>query len=265
MGNVGEDEDVEEEDEEVTLVDDGEVDAPRKPLLWEVELLLTEQKDEDDDEKDPEYVPPSSCLEISLDYDEYSDGEISDDEVQALKVDMQAQPPVPSDYIAVWVKVDSPLERISKAKEEHADISADCECEEQEEISVPSKTSGKESGADDKVGADIASSSTLESDAARKKSLSGSSNDGKLKLGLDASEEMRRNSSCSNMSAGSNPRRKSVSGKSSCSEVEAVPKPQRERKESVASQLEQDGDVKKQSPVVVLGSQNTRKVSTGDG
>merc|ERR1712192_241309 len=248
MGNVGEDEDVEEEDEEVTLVDDGEVDAPRKPLLWEVELLLTEQKDEDDDEKDPEYVPPSSCLEISLDYDEYSDGEISDDEVQALKVDMQAQPPVPSDYIAVWVKVDSPLERISKAKEEHADISADCECEEQEEISVPSKTSGKESGADDKVGADIASSS----------------NDGKLKLGLDASEEMRRNSSCSNMSAGSNPRRKSVSGKSSCSEVEAVPKPQRERKESVASQLE-DGDIKKQSPVVVLGSQTTRKVSIGDG
>merc|ERR1712192_157071 len=251
------------DEEEVTLVDDGEVDAPRKPLLWEVELLLTEQKDEDD-EKDPEYVPPSSCLEISLDYDEYSDGEISDDEVQALKVDMQAQPPVPSDYIAVWVKVDSPLERISKAKEEHADISADCECEEQEEISVPSKTSGKESGADDKVGADIASSSTLESDAARKKSLSGSSNDGKLKLGLDASEEMRRNSSCSNMSAGSNPRRKSVSGKSSCSEVEAVPKPQRERKESVASQLE-DGDIKKQSPVVVLGSQTTRKVSIGDG
>ena len=64
-------EDVEEDDEEVTLVDDGEVDAPRKPLLWEVELLLTEQKEEDE-EKDPEYVPPSTCLEISLDYDECS-------------------------------------------------------------------------------------------------------------------------------------------------------------------------------------------------
>jgi len=254
--NAGEDEDVEEEDEEVTLVDDGEVDASRKPLLWEVELLLTEQKDEVDDEKDPEYVPPSSCLEISLDYDEYSDGEISDDEVQALKVDMQAQPPVPSDYIAVWVKVDSPSERISKAKEEHAS--------EQEEISAKSKTSGKESGADENIGANITSTSTLESDGARKKSLSGSSNDGKLKLGLDASGEVRRNSSCSNLSAGSNSRRKSVSGKSSCSEVEAVPKPQRERKESIASQLE-DGDVKKQSPVVVLGSQTTRKVSIGDG
>merc|ERR1719234_1679658 len=165
--NGGEDEDVEEEDEEVTLVDDGEVDAPRKPLLWEVELLLTEQKEEDD-EKDPEYVPPSSCLEISLDYDEYSDGEISEDEVQALKVDMQGQPPVPSDYIAVWVKVDSPLERISKAKEEHLDNSADCE--EPVEILVASETIGKESGADNTIGADIASStSTLESDGARKK------------------------------------------------------------------------------------------------
>ena len=60
--NAGEDEDVEEEDEEVTLVDDGEVDAPRKPLLWEVELLLTEQKEEDD-----EYMPPSTCLvKVSL-------------------------------------------------------------------------------------------------------------------------------------------------------------------------------------------------------
>merc|ERR1719234_678784 len=196
--NAGEEEDAEEEDEEVTLVDDGEVDAPRKPLLWEVELLLTEQKDEDDDEKDPEYVPPSSCLEISLDYDEYSDGEISDDEVQALKVDMQAQPPVPSDYIAVWVKVDSPAERISKAKEEHADNSEYCQCEEP--VLATSETSGKESGADDKVGADIASTSTLESDGARKKSLSGSSNDGKL--GLDAASE--------------GVRSKSVSGNSSC-------------------------------------------------
>jgi len=257
------DEDVEEDDEEVTLVDDGEADAPRKPLLWEVELLLTEQKEEDD-EKDPEYVPPSTCLEISLDYDEYSDGEISDDEVQALKVDMQSQPPVPSDYIAVWVKVDSPSERINKAKEEYVDDSA-AGCIEQNEILAKSKTSGNESGGDEIVGADIGSTSTLESAGARKKSLSGSSHDGKLV----ATEEVRRkslsgNSSCSNLSAGSNSRRRSASGKSSCSEVEAVPKPQREGKESVASQLE-DGDVKKQSPVVVLGSQTTRKVSIGDG
>ena len=228
----------EEGDEEVTLVDDGEVEAPRRPLLWEMELLMTEQPEEDD-EKDLEYVPPSTCLEISLDYDEYSDGEIPDDEVQALKVDLQTQPPVPSDYIAVWVKVDSPMERINKAKEEHADNSAD----DQEEVSLSAKseTSVKETGAQEKVGADSASTSTLESNGVMKKNLSGcSSNE---ILGLDPTEEVRRksvsgNSSCSNLSGGSNSRRKSASRKSSCSEAEAVPKPQRERKESVASQLE---------------------------
>jgi len=257
-------ENAEEGDEEVTLVDDGEVEAPRRPLLWEMELLMTEQPEEDD-EKDLEYVPPSTCLEISLDYDEYSDGEIPDDEVQALKVDLQTQPPVPSDYIAVWVKVDSPMERINKAKEEHADNSAD----DQEEVSLSAKseTSVKETGAQEKVEADSASTSTLESNGVMKKNLSNcSSNE---ILGLDPTEEVRRksvsgNSSCSNLSGGSNSRRKSASRKSSCSEAEAVPKPQRERKESVASQLE-DGDVKKQSPVVVLGSQTTRKASIGDG
>jgi len=260
--NVDEHENVEEEEEEVTLVDDGEVDASRRPLLWEVELLLTEQKEEDDDEKDLEYVPPSTCLEISLDYDEYSDGEISDDEVRALKVDMQTQPSVPSDYIAVWVKVDSPMERINKAKEEHTDTSV--EGEEQEEVTVERETSGNEFGAEEKVDP---TTSTMETNGAIKKGLSSCSYGGKL--GLEASEGVRRqsvsgNSSCSNLSSGSNSRRKSASGKSSCSEAEAVAKPQREQKESIASQLE-DGEVKKQSPVVVLGSQATRKVSIGDG
>jgi len=239
---------VEEEEDEVTLVDDGEVDAPRRPLLWEVELLLTEQKEEDD-EKDLEYVPPSTCLEISLDYDEYSDGEISDDELQALKVDQQTQPSVPSDYIAVWVKVDSPMERINQAKEEHADTSAG---EEQRDVFVKSENGGKEFGAD--INGAI-------------KSLSGCSDGGKL--GLEVGEAVRRksvsgNSSCSNLSGGSNSRRKSASRKSSFSEAEAMDKAQREQKESIASQLE-DGDVKKQSPVVVLGSQTTSKVIIGDG
>merc|ERR1711934_436275 len=87
------------------------------------------------------------------------------------------------------------------------------------------------------------------------------------KLGLEVGEAVRRksvsgNSSCSNLSGGSNSRRKSASRKSSFSEAEA--KAQREQKESIASQLE-DGDVKKQSPVVVLGSQTTSKVIIGDG
>merc|ERR1719430_1009078 len=256
--NADEHKNVEEEEEEVTLVDDGEVDAPRRPLLWEVELLLTEQKEEDD-EKDLEYVPPSTCLEISLDYDEYSDGEIPDDEVQALKVDMQTQLSVPDDYIAVWVKVESPMERINKAKEEHADTSA--EGEEREEVAVKRETSGKEFEVEDS-----ASTSTLETNGAIT-SLSGCSYSGKL--GLEVGDGVRRksvsgNSSCSNLSSSSNSRRKSASRKSSCSEAEAVAKPHREQKESISSQLE-GGDVKKQSPVVVLGSQTDRKVSIGDG
>ena len=59
-----------EEEEKVTLVDDGEVKPPRNPLLWEVELLMTEQKEDYDEDQDPEYVPPPTCLDISLDYDE---------------------------------------------------------------------------------------------------------------------------------------------------------------------------------------------------
>ena len=48
---------------------DGKVKSLKKPKLWEVELMLTEQT-EGEDENDPEYVPPSTCLDISLDYDE---------------------------------------------------------------------------------------------------------------------------------------------------------------------------------------------------
>ena len=60
-------------EEEVTLVEDkdGKVESLKKPKLWEVELMLTEQTEEED-ENDPEYVPPSTCLDISLDYDEVS-------------------------------------------------------------------------------------------------------------------------------------------------------------------------------------------------
>jgi len=109
-----------EEEEKVTLVDDGEVKPPRKPLLWEVELLMTEQREDYDEDQDPEYVPPPTCLDISLDYDEFVDGEteITSEELQELRLDMQTPPSVPSDYIAVWVKVDSPMERAAKAKEE---------------------------------------------------------------------------------------------------------------------------------------------------
>merc|ERR1712112_244320 len=115
-----------------------------------------------------------------------------------LKVDLQTQPSVPSDYMAVWVKVDSPMERINRAKEEHA--------AEEEVLARPGKTDGKESGVEEK--GDCATASTLESDGAIKKSLSGCSVDGK--------------SSCSNMSAGGKKKKMSASRKSSCSDVDAV-------------------------------------------
>jgi len=173
--------------------------------------------------------------------------------VQDLKVDLQMQPSVPSDYMAVWVKVDSPMERINKAKEEHA---------AEEEVSTKGSTVVKESGAEEKLDADGTTTSTLESDGAIKKSLPGCSFDGKHEL------EVRRksvggNSSCSKLSAAAG-RKKSASRKSSCSDADAVAKPHKEQKEGIASQPE-DGDGKKQSPVVVLGSQSTRKVSIGDG
>merc|ERR1711973_1006150 len=80
---------------------------------------MTEQKEDYDEDQDPEYVPPPTCLDISLDYDEFVDGEIeiTSEELQELRLDMQTPPSVPPDYIAVWVKVDSPMERAAKAKE----------------------------------------------------------------------------------------------------------------------------------------------------
>lgn len=66
-----EDVEVELEEDEVTLVDSAEAKAvgrKRNPSLWVQELLLTEQVEEE--EEDGEYLPPPTCLDIDLDYDE---------------------------------------------------------------------------------------------------------------------------------------------------------------------------------------------------
>merc|ERR1712243_401453 len=142
---------------------------------------------------------------------------------------------------------------INKAKEEHA---------AEKEVSVKGLTGGKESGEEEESDADGTTTSTLESDGAIKKSLSGCSFDGNHGLEVQR-KSVGGKSSCSNLSAGGK-KKMSASCKSSCSDVDAVAKPQSEQKEGIANQLE-DGDGKKQSPVVVLGSQTTRKVSIGDG
>jgi len=215
-------------EEEVTLVEDkdGKVESLKKPKLWEVELMLTEQTDEED-EKDAEYVPPSTCLDISLDYDEYSEGEadISDDELQSLKVDWQNPPPLPSNYMAVWVRVESPSERVNNAVEELAVNAVDGE------------------------GAATGEKNSQENDGAKS---------GTTAAEVGQVHKNARKSRCSNL------RKKSTSGKSSASEVEADVIVHREDEGIRANQLE-DGDAKKQCPVTILGAQNTSKVGTGDG
>merc|ERR1719228_2376658 len=215
-------------EEEVTLVEDkdGKVELLKKPKLWEVELMLTEQT-EGEDENDPEYVPPSTCLDISLDYDEYSEGEadISDAELQSLKVDWQNPPPLPSNYMAVWVRVESPSERVNNAVEELAVDAGNGE------------------------GAVTGERNPQENDEA--KSSAGAAESGQV-------HKNARKSRCSNL------RKKSTSGKSSANEVEADVIVHRDDEGIRANHLE-DGDAKKQCPVIILGAQNTSKVGTGDG
>merc|ERR1719462_938651 len=215
-------------EEEVTLVEDkdGQVKSLKKPKLWEVELMLSEQT-EGEDEYDPEYVPPSTCLDISLDYDEYSEGEadISDAELQSLKVDWQNPPPLPSNYMAVWVQVESPSERVNNAVEELAVDAGDGEGAVTGEKNPQENDGAKSSATDAEVG----------------------------QVPKNA-----RKSRCSNL------RKKSTSGKSSANEVEADVIVHRDDEGSRANHLE-EGDAKKQCPVTILGAQNTGKVGTGDG
>jgi len=188
--------------------------------------MLTEQTEEED-ENDPEYVPPSTCLDISLDYDEYSEGEadISDDELQSLKVDWQNPPPLPSNYMVVWVRVESPSERVNNAVEEVAVDAGDGEG-----AATGEKNPQENDGA--KASATVAQVGQVHKNA--------------------------RKSRCSNL------RKKSTSGKSSASEVEADVIVHREDEGIRANHLE-DGDAKKQCPVTILGAQNISKVGTGDG
>ena len=69
---------------------------------------------------------------------QYSYGEIPAEEVAALEVEKAEPLEPPSEYVAVWVKVGSPAERIARAKEELA-LSGAGGMEDEED-----ETSGKE-------------------------------------------------------------------------------------------------------------------------
>ena len=137
-------------DQILTLESDGEEvhtdERTRKtPTLWEKSLLMTEQPDEYDSDDDPEYVPPAVIVDTDLEYDEVIllflilyftlldivskllDGEsyeISDTEMQELEADakMDATELAPRCYMPIWVPVESPAERITRAKEQFAAV-----------------------------------------------------------------------------------------------------------------------------------------------
>merc|ERR1712013_260033 len=245
-----------EEEEKVTLVDDGEVKPPRNPLLWEAELLMTEQKEDYDEGQDPEYVPPPTCLDISLDYDEFVDGEteITSEELQELRLDMQTPPSVPSDYIAVWVKVDSPMERAAKAKEELHHINYGAGSKYLEEAADRSGDAVEhlvrenivEHGSQGK-------SSALEADGLRKGEQGDSLARGKLAPEGVVDDVIKKLAGGKGNPATNGSSRQTLSSsKSSCDDDGAAGKVK-------------DGHVKRQSPVDVLGSQNDRKETPGDG
>ena len=126
---------LEDSDEEV-----GE-ETRKAPTLWERSLLMTEQPDEYDSDDDPEYVPPAVIVDTDLEYDEVTifyvitsdilyflklldgeDYEISDNELQELESNAKkdAAEVTPKCYMPIWVPVESPAERISRAKEHFA-------------------------------------------------------------------------------------------------------------------------------------------------
>jgi len=90
------------------------------PRLWVKELVMNEQPDAYNSEDDPEYVPPSVIYETDREYDEFSDGAdvIPKDECESLMAEKDLPVVPPSNYIPIWVPVKSPVEKITRAKEQ---------------------------------------------------------------------------------------------------------------------------------------------------
>jgi len=127
---------------DIVTVGDG---SPVKPVanvvpMWVRELREFEQGDEYDSEDDPEFIPPAVIIDTDVDYDEFSDDDPTlTEEIKLLVSEASAPLNAPSCYVPVWVKVDSPEERIARAKEAAQNLKL--ECPEQE-------TSGKETEED---------------------------------------------------------------------------------------------------------------------
>jgi len=139
----------EEPQEEILTLESEEEETARDkpPALWVRELLLTEQPDEYDSGDDPEFVPPSVIYETDKEYDEYSDGgdNIPVEEVSSLLSEQKTPLVPPTTYIPIWVPVNSPAEKIARAKEELKDVGAGGDSE-----ASRSETSGKDTDSNEK-------------------------------------------------------------------------------------------------------------------
>jgi len=76
--------------------------------------------------------PPAVIFETDLEYDELLDGEdyeISDNEMEQLKADAgkDATSLTPKCYMPIWIPVESPAERIQRAKEQFASVTSKVE------------------------------------------------------------------------------------------------------------------------------------------
>jgi len=121
------------------------VSKPAVVPLWVKELRETEQDEEYDSDQDPEFIPPAVIADTDVDYDEFSDDDSTLDEEVKLLASEAAAPLVPPPcYIPVWVRVDSPEERIARAKE--------VEKAKQLQTNPEQETSGKDTEGDQSCG-----------------------------------------------------------------------------------------------------------------
>merc|ERR1711972_864783 len=109
---------------------------------------VTEQPEDYDSEDDPEYVPPAVILDTDLEYDELLDGEnyeVSDDEVTQLQEDAKkdAASLTPKCYMPIWIPIESPAEKIQRAKDQFAAASLAIAEAEQDTSGKDTDSNGK--------------------------------------------------------------------------------------------------------------------------
>jgi len=139
---------LESEPETEAESDGSKKSSTKQPLLWEKALVLTEQPEEYDSEEDPEYVPPAVIVDTDLEYDELLEGEnyeVSDNEVEQLQEDAKkdAASLTPKCYMPIWIPIESPAEKIQRAKEQFAAASLAIAQAEQDTSGKDTDSNGK--------------------------------------------------------------------------------------------------------------------------